>query len=178
MDPIPPDTNLLQPVVRRAQKEPGQVMAAYRDGDHFVDVTAGEFYDRCRAMAKGILASGLEPGGRVALMSRTRLEWLLFDYAILACGGITVPIYETSSAEQMQWIVGDSDAGILVVETPAMRESYESGASPLGGRPEILVIDDGALDELARRGEAVADSVLDDRIESLGAADLATIIYT
>jgi len=178
MDPIPPDTNLLQPVVRRAQKEPGQVMAAYRDGDHFVDVTAGEFYDRCRAMAKGILASGLEPGGRVALMSRTRLEWLLFDYAILACGGITVPIYETSSAEQMQWIVGDSDAGILVVETPAMRESYESGASPLGGRPEILVIDDGALDELARRGEAVADSVLDDRIESLGAADIATIIYT
>ncbi len=146
MDPIPPDTNLLEPVVQRAEKEPGRVMAAYRDGDHFVDVTAGEFYERCRAIAKGIVASGLEPGGRVALMSRTRLEWLLLDYAILASGGVTVPIYETSSGEQMQWIVSDSDAEILVVETPAMRESYEGAGSPVEGRPEILVIDDGALD--------------------------------
>ena len=84
MDPLPPDTNLLQPVIQRAEKEPDRVMAAYRDGDHFVDVTAGEFYERCRSIAKGIVASGLEPGGRVALMSRTRLEWLLLDYAILA----------------------------------------------------------------------------------------------
>ncbi len=75
MDPIPPDTNLLEPVVQRAEKEPGRVMATYRDGDHFVDVTADEFYERRRAIAKGIVASGLEPGGRVALMSRTRLEW-------------------------------------------------------------------------------------------------------
>ena len=178
IDPIPPDTNLLEPVVQRAEKEPGRVMAAYRDGDHFVDVTAGEFYERCRAIAKGIVASGLDPGGRVALMSRTRLEWLLLDYAILASGGVTVPIYETSSGEQMQWIVCDSDAEILVVETPAMRESYDGAGGPVEGRPEILVIDDGALDELARRGVAVADSTLDERIHSLGAANIATIIYT
>ncbi len=178
MDPLPPSTNLLEPVIQRAEKEPGRVMAAYRDGDHFVDVTAGEFYEHCRAIAKGIVASGLEAGGRVALMSRTRLEWLLLDYAILASGGVTVPIYETSSADQMQWIVHDGDVQMLVVETAAMRESYEGAGSPVEGRPEILVIDDGALDELARRGVAVADATLDERIHSLGAANIATIIYT
>jgi len=178
MDPLPPNTNLLEPVIQRAEKEPGRVMAAYRDGDHFVDVTAGEFYEHCRAIAKGIVASGLEPGGRVALMSRTRLEWLLLDYAILASGGVTVPIYETSSADQMQWIVHDGDVHMLVVETAAMRDLYERAVSREDGRPEILVIDDGALDELAHRGEAVPDSTLDERIHSLGAANVATIIYT
>jgi long-chain acyl-CoA synthetase len=177
MDPPPPNTNLLEPVIQRAEKEPDRVMAAYRDGDHFVDVTAVEFYEHCRAIAKGIVASGLEPGGRVALMSRTRLEWLLLDYAILASGGVTVPIYETSSADQMQWIVHDGDVQMLVVETAAMRELYERAGSREDG-PKILVIDDGALDELARRGEAVPDSALDQRIQSLGAANVATIIYT
>jgi long-chain acyl-CoA synthetase len=178
MDAIPPGTNLLEPVIQRAEKEPGRAVAAYRDGDHYVDVTAAEFYERCRAVAKGILASGLEPGGRVALMSRTRLEWLLIDYAILASGGVTVPIYETSSAEQMQWIVQDSDVQMLLVETAPMRELYEVGGSGREGRPEVLVIDDGALDELARRGQTIDDSALDKRIGSLQAADIATIIYT
>jgi long-chain acyl-CoA synthetase len=177
MDPIPPGTNLLEPVIQRAEKEPGRAVAAYRDGDHYVDVTAAEFYERCRAVAKGILASGLEPGGRVALMSRTRLEWLLIDYAILASGGVTVPIYETSSAEQMQWIVQDSDVQLLLVETAQMQQLFEVGGR-LDGHPEVLVIDDGALDELARRGQAVDDSVLDQRIGSLQAANIATIIYT
>ncbi len=177
MDLLPPDTNLLEPVIQHAEKEPGRVMAAYRDGDHFVDVTAGEFYEQCRAIAKGFVASGLEPGDRVALMSRTRLEWLLLDYAILAGGGVTVPIYETSSADQMQWIVHDGDVQLLVVETAMMRALYERAANP-EDCPEILVIDDGALDELVRRGEAVPDSILDKRIHALKAADLATIIYT
>ena len=178
MDPLPPNTNLLEPVIQRAKKEPDRAMAAYRDGDHFVDVTAGEFYEHCRAIAKGIVASGLQPGGRVALMSRTRLEWLLLDYAILASGGVTVPIYETSSADQMQWIVHDGDVQMLVVETATMRNLYERAASREDRHPEILVIDDGALDALARRGEAVPDSILDERIHSLEAANVATIIYT
>ncbi len=178
MNEYPSGTHLLEPVIQRAEKEPGRAVAAYRDGDHFVDVTAGEFYERCRAIAKGIIASGVEPGGRVALMSRTRLEWLLVDYAILASGGVTVPIYETSSAEQMQWIVRDSDVQMLVVETPEMRELYERTGTLEDGRPEILVINDGALDELARRGQTVAELTVDERIGALRADDIATIIYT
>ena len=100
-------------------------MAAYREGDAFVDVTAQDFYGRVRALAKGLIASGVAPGDRVALMSHTRLEWLLVDYAILAAGGVTVPIYETSSAEQVQWILGDSGAVLAVVETPAMPSIYD-----------------------------------------------------
>ena len=116
--------HLLQPVIERAARDPGRAMAAYRDGDHFVDVTAGEFYERVRRLAKGLIACGVQPGDRVALMSHTRLEWLLVDYAILAAGGVTVPAYETSSAEQLQWILSDSEAVVVVVETPEMAEMY------------------------------------------------------
>jgi len=113
----------------------------------------------------------------VALMSRTRLEWMLFDYAIVAAGGVTVPIYETSSAEQVQWIVDDSGASVLIAETSTMAALYHE----LPGRDgchQVLVIDDGAATELERRGLDVDDATLDERIAALRADDLATIIYT
>ena len=178
MDAIPKDAHLVRPLMEWAAREPDRVLAAYRDGDRFVDVTAAQLFERCRALAKGLIASGLEPGGRVALMSHTRLEWMLVDYAILAAGGVTVPIYETSSAEQVQWVVGDSEAGMLIVETPSMCELYESVAPDLLACREVLVIDDGGLEDLVRRGEAVSDSQLDGRIASISTDDLATIIYT
>jgi len=178
MEPIAKDEHLLRPVMTWAEREPDRVTAAYRDGDHFVDVTAGEVYQRCRALAKGLIASGIEPGDRVALMAKTRLEWLLMDYAILAAGAVTVPIYETSSAEQIQWVVGDSGAVMLLVETPAMRSMYEPIAPVLHSCHEVLVIDSGALAELERRGHSVADDVLDARIAAITTDDLATIIYT
>ncbi len=91
MDPIPGNAHLLRPLMDWAEREPDHLSAAYRDGDRFVDVTAAEVYERCRALAKGFIASGLQRGERVALMSRTRMEWMLVDYAILAAGGVTVP---------------------------------------------------------------------------------------
>jgi len=178
MVPLPAAANLLLPVMRWAREQPARGVAACRDGDHLVDVTAEEFYRRCRAAAKGLIASGLQPGDRVALMAGTRLEWLLLDYAIMASGCVTVPIYETSSAEQVVWIVGDSGAAMLVVETAAMRELFDGAGPTTDARPEILVVDDGGLDELARRGQAIADSTLDDRIRGVTAANVATIVYT
>jgi len=178
MDPIALDAHLVRPLMGWVEREPDRVLAAYRDGERFVDVTASELYRRVRALAKGLIVAGLQPGGRVALMSQTRLDWLLVDYAVLTAGGVTVPIYETSSAEQVQWVVSDSEASLLVVETPAMRELYESVAPTLMACREVLVIDAGGLDELARRGETVSDLVLDRRIESISTNDLATIIYT
>ena len=178
MDPIPRNAHLLRPLMDWAGREPDHIGAAYRDGDRFVDVTAADLYQRCRALAKGFVASGLQPGDRVALMSHTRLEWVLVDYAILAAGGVTVPIYETSSAEQIRWVVSDSGAKVLVVETPGMRELHESVAPALLACQEVVTIDDGGLEELRRRGESVADASLDDRIESITTDDLATIVYT
>ena len=178
MEPIPKDAHLLQPVMTWAASEPDRALAAYREGDRFVEVTAHELYQRCRALAKGFLAAGLQPGERVALMSSTRLEWVIVDYAVLAAGGVTVPIYDTSSAEQVQWIVGDSEARLLVVETPAMRQIYDTLAPQLPDCREAVVIDEGGLDDLVRRGESVDDATLDARIAAITTEDVATIIYT
>ncbi len=178
MDPIPKDAHLLRPLVDWATREPERPLAAYRDGDRFVDVSAADAYRRVRAIAKGLIAGGLERGDRVALMSRSRLEWVLLDYGILAAGGVTVPIYETSSAEQIQWVVGDSGSVVAVLETPAMRELYETVSAPLTGCREVLVIDDGGIEDLVARGTSVTDSALDERIAAITTDDLATIIYT
>lgn len=126
MQPLPTAAHLLQPLIERAAVDPHRAVAAYRDGDRFVDVAAADFLDRVRRLAKGLLAIGIEPGDRVALMSRTRLEWLLVDYAILAAGGVTVPAYETSSAEQLRWILTDSDAVAVIVETAEMGRLHSS----------------------------------------------------
>lgn len=176
--PLPTQAHLLQPLIGWAEREPARALAAYRDGDRFVDVPAGELWERVRRVARGLIASGVEPGDRVALMSHTRLEWVVLDCAILACGAVTVPIYDTSSAEQVEWIVGDSGAVLLVVETPEMAARYEPLAPGLPGCREALVIDAGALDELVRRGQQVPDRTLDERLAGLATDKLATVIYT
>jgi long-chain acyl-CoA synthetase len=178
MQPLPVTAHLLQPVIERADCDPEWAVAASRDGDRFVDVTAREFYRRVRRLAKGLIGSGVQAGDRVALMSRTRLEWLLVDYAILAAGGVTVPAYETSSAEQLQWILSDSEAVAIVLETPEMAKMYAAIAADTPACRTSLGIDEGGLDELTRRGENVDDAALDDRIARLTTDRLATIVYT
>ena len=111
-------------------------------------------------------------------MSHTRLEWLLVDYAILAAGGVTVPAYETSSAEQLQWILSDSEAVAVVLETAEMAAMYAGIAARHAGCATSFVIDDGGLDDLALLGDSVDDAVLDERIAALTTDRLATIVYT
>jgi long-chain acyl-CoA synthetase len=178
MKPLPVTAHLLQPVIERAERNPAWSVAASRDGDRFVEVDAGEFYARVRRLAKGLIGCGVQAGDRVALMSHTRLEWLLVDYAILAAGAVTVPAYETSSAEQLQWIVSDSEAVAIVLETPEMAEMHAGIAHDVPTCRTSFVIDEGGLDELAQRGQDVADAVLDERIAALTTDRLATIVYT
>ena len=176
--PLPAGAHLLEPVMRWADREPTRPVASFRQGDAFVDVTAEDFYGRVRALAKGLVASGVGPGDRVVILSHTRLEWLLVDYAILAAGAVTVPIYETSSSEQVQWILSDSGAVLAVVETPAMRSTYDEVHAHASACREALVIDEGGLDELVARGRDVDDAMLDERIAGITADRLATIVYT
>ncbi|HSB86669.1 MAG TPA: AMP-binding protein, partial [Ilumatobacteraceae bacterium] len=178
LDPPPHDSHLLGPLFDRLEREPDTVIAARRHGDQFVDVTVKEVAESVLRLAKGFLASGVAPGDRVALMSHTRLEWALLDYAILAAGGVTVPIYDTSSADQIRWIIEDSDAVMFVVETPTMFGDFDQIRLDVPGCRETLVIDDGALDELERRGAGVADSSVEERIATLDLDSIATIIYT
>ena len=113
MEALARDQHLLRPLFDRLEREPGAAFASRREGDHFADVTVKEVVEMVRKVAAGLVASGVAPGDRVALMSHTRLEWMILDDAILAAGGVTVPIYDTSSPDQVRWILSDSEAVML-----------------------------------------------------------------
>ena len=172
------DSHLLRPLLDRFANEPDAVLAARRDGDRFRDVTVKAAVDTIRSLAKGFVASGVAPGDRVALMSHTRFEWMLLDNAILAAGGVTVPIYDTSSAEQIRWIITDSEAVTAILETDAMAAVVEPLRAELPACREVLTIDAGALEALGSRGATVDDTTIDERIAGLDIDSIATIIYT
>jgi long-chain acyl-CoA synthetase len=173
-----PSENLVAPLWRHAARTPERPLLAHRAGDRFVEVTAREFADRVRRLAAGLIAIGIDPGDRVALMCHTRVEWTLVDYAIQAAGAATVPIYETSSAEQVEWIVSDSGAVAIIVETPEHAERFDQVADRLPHCRDVFVIDAGGLDDLAARGAGVSTETVEGRVAALGHDDLATIIYT
>jgi long-chain acyl-CoA synthetase len=151
----------------------------------WVDVTARDFAAQVLAVAKGFLAAGFQPGDRIALMSRTRYEWTVIDFAILAAGCVTVPIYETSSAPQIEWILSNAGARAVIVETPHHRTLVDQVAGRLGAVRRIWQIDvlpgtgeAGAVDALAATGRRVSDAEVHIRRKAVGAEDLATLIYT
>jgi len=115
---VPSTGNLTDDVVTNGTEYADTVVFSRRAGSDWADVTAGEFLEEVRAVAKGLMAAGVEAGDRVALLSRTRYEWTLLDYAIWFAGAATVPVYETSSAAQVEWILTDSGARAVITETP------------------------------------------------------------
>jgi long-chain acyl-CoA synthetase len=177
---IPPSANLADVVFRRAADEPDAVvMRRKADGGGWRDVTAREFRDEVMPLAKGLIAAGIQAGDRVALMSRTRYEWTLIDYAIWSAGAVTVPIYETSSAEQVQWIIGDSGARAVFVETAAHETTIASLRAQLPSLEMTWRIEgDEALRAVADRAGPVGDGQVEAQRKSVTADDTATIIYT
>ena len=141
-------------------------------------VTLREFDAQVRAVAKGLVAGGLNPGDRVAIMSHTRYEWTLLDFAVWAAGAVGVPVYETSSSEQVRWIAADSGCRLLVVETAEHAATLAPVRDDLPGLTEVLVIDEGAVETLVARGVAVPDDEVARRGALAGADTLATVIYT
>ncbi len=174
---VPDSASLADVVYSRAATEPGEVVLRRRSPDgSWQDVTAETFGAEVSALAKAIVAAGIEPGDRVALMSRTRYEWTLADYAIWSAGAVSVPVYETSSAEQVQWIIGDSGARAVIAETDRHEELIKSVRGQLPALAHLWRID--ALGELAGTGQSVTDEQLRERRTARRAGDLATIIYT
>ncbi len=148
------------------------------DPSTWIHLTGANMRDEVDAVAKGLVAKGVKPGDRVGIMARTRVEWSILDFAIWAAGAIPVPIYDTSSAEQVNWITSDSDVRVLVVETSehlSLAHSVAKGESPL---TDILCIDHDALADLAKAGAAVTDAELARRKSLAKQDDLATIVYT
>lgn len=170
--------NLTDDVVRNGLEYPESVVFARRSGKAWSDITAAEFLDEVRAVAKGLIASGIEPGDRVALLSRTRYEWTLFDYAIWFAGAATVPIYETSSAEQVEWILADSGARAIVAETPEHTGRLKELRDRLPEVHHVWSIEDRAVSVLMTLGSEIADDELEKRRSAAGPEALATLIYT
>ncbi|WP_326752225.1 AMP-binding protein [Streptomyces hirsutus] len=180
---VPADGNLTDIVRRNAAQHPDVAVMARKVAGVWQDVTATVFLAEVREAAKGLIASGVQPGDRVALMSRTRYEWTLLDFAIWSAGAVTVPVYETSSAEQVAWILGDSGATACVVESDGHSATVESVRDRLTALKHVWQIDrgaagDGAVEELGRLGRDVADERVEERSSVAGADDPATIIYT
>jgi len=178
MADVAESASLADVVFNRADREPSAVIARKRtSANEWQDVTAGRFRAEVTALARGIIGAGIEPGDRIALMSRTRYEWTLIDYAIWTAGAVTVPVYETSSAEQVEWILSDSGARAVFAETSAHAGAIDSVRSRLPDL-DLGIWQLSELDTLAAGGRPVSDDELAQRRARRGSAELATIIYT
>ncbi|WP_412080211.1 AMP-dependent synthetase/ligase [Streptomyces sp. SJL17-1] len=179
----------LVPVIRRgsladlpydnARQDPEAVLFSRKGADgEWADVTASAFAAQVHSVAKGLIAHGLRPGDRLALMARTTYEWTLLDFAAWAAGLVTVPVYPTSSAFQTRWILQDSGAAACVVEDPAQARLVSAERRQLPGLAHLWVLDTGAVDQLRTAGARVADEAVTARRGLLTPETLATLIYT
>ncbi|MCT9006483.1 AMP-dependent synthetase/ligase [Streptomyces sp. NPDC054766] len=148
------------------------------DGDGWTDVTAAEFAEQVLAVAKGLIAEGLVPGDRIAIMSRTTYEWTLLDFAAWAAGLVTVPVYPTSSVFQTRWILQDSGAVALAVESVAQAASLGPEREHIPDLRHMWVFEKGHVERLAELGRDVPDQEVAVRRGVLGPDTLATLIYT
>jgi len=174
----PTSGSLSDPVWENASTHPDSAVFSRRTADGWSDVTAAEFKDQVVAVAKGLIAAGVQHGDRVALLSPTRYEWTLVDYAIWSIGAATVPIYETSSPSQIEWILTDSEAVAAVVESGVHATAVENARAEAPALQEIWQLESGAIDQLTALGADVSDAELDKRRAAVTPSDLATLIYT
>ncbi len=178
---IPTSGNLTDPVVKNAHEAP-RAVAFSRPGDSgaWEEVTTTQFLTEVSAVAKGLIAAGVDVGDRVALLARTRYEWTLFDYAIWFAGGVTVPIYETSSAEQIGWILQDSGAKAIVAETSAHVDRVEEarGLAEITDLTHVWTIEADAPGVVEALGSEVSDDLLEERRSTATPLDVCTLIYT
>lgn len=169
------DESIVHTVFEHARRSPQRVLFSRPIADEWVDVTAAEFADLVTGVAKGLVASGVAPGDRVVLLSATRFEWTLFDFAIWAAGAVSVPIYDSSSPEQVQWIVEDSGAVLAIVERAQHAAGFVDAGPDL---TRVLQIEDRAVEKLIAEGAGLADDVVRQRIAGVSADDLASLVYT
>jgi long-chain acyl-CoA synthetase len=173
-----PGDNLSDLVVRNAEEAPDAVGFSRQADTRWEDVTWGRFRDEVTAVARGLVASGIEPGMCVGLMSKTRYEWTVFDFAVWFAGAVTVPVYETSAPEQVEWILSDSGAVGVLVETAEHLATVRQIEGGLCDLKHLWCLDQGGFAELADRGGAVSDAELTARRRTTHGASTATLIYT
>ncbi|OZE96029.1 long-chain fatty acid--CoA ligase [Rhodococcus sp. 15-2388-1-1a] len=169
-------------VFARARTSPDAVVFRRLSDGQWIDVTAAEFERLVVGVARGLIAAGIAQGDRVALMSSTRFEWSVLDYAIWAAGGVTVPIYETSSAGQVEWILEDAEPVLLILENDAHVQETKSVVAAAPSVRQTFVIANSAgtdaVQALIDGGTGITEDEVHQRVSTLASSDPATLIYT
>ncbi|WP_261166375.1 long-chain fatty acid--CoA ligase [Microbacterium sp. Marseille-Q6965] len=176
--PADPEANIADLLAIRAKATPDLALFSVPEGEGWRDITARQFEEQVIGLAKGFVAAGVEPGDKIGFIARTTYEWTLVDFALFYAGAVMVPVYETSSAAQVQWILSDSGAVALIAEHGEHVARFEEVKDelPLVGR--VWRLDEGAIATLTAEGRDVPDDEIERRRRLARGADLATIIYT
>ncbi len=176
--PADPDANISDLLAQRVAATPDRALFAVPDGESWRDISAKDFQTAVIALAKGFVAAGIQPGEKVGFLARTTYEWSLVDFALFYAGAVMVPIYETSSPSQIQWILEDSGAIALIVESPEHFARVDEVRGDLPLLREVWQLHLGAIDALTAQGAAVTDEEIE-RLRNLAVgSDIATLIYT
>lgn len=176
--PADPQANIADLLVERVKATPDRALFSVPDGDGWRDISAADFQTAVIAVAKGFVAAGIQPGEKVGFLARTTYEWTLIDFALFYAGAVMVPIYETSSPSQIQWIMEDSGAISLIVESPEHFARVDEVRSELPLIREIWQLHLGAIDSLTAQGASVDDAEIERRRNLAVGSDIATLIYT
>jgi long-chain acyl-CoA synthetase len=175
---VPAGANLTDLTHANATEAPDAPVFGRKIDGVWRDVTSTAFLAEVTALAKGLVASGIEPGDRVGIHSHTRYEWTLFDFALWEAGAVPVPIYETSSREQVEWMASDSGLTALVTEDAASAAIIDAAHPNLPDLKQVWRIDQGVVAELSAAGAGVTDEEIAARRRTMTPDSLATIIYT
>ena len=174
----PESMNITDMLVSRAARTPDLTLYALGNATGFESVSAARFLGEVQQVAKGLIASGVQPSQAVAIMSRTRYEWTVLDFAIWFAGAVSVPIYETSSASQMEWILSNSDSVALFTENEEHTDRFGQIKAAVPLVRLVMSFEKDCIEELKKRGKEISDEVLEQRRQTSKLRDLATIIYT
>jgi long-chain acyl-CoA synthetase len=178
---VPPETNITDLLLRQSAKPSNPALFSRLDSaGTWQDVAAKDFLADVSALAKGLMASGVAAGDRVGIMSRTRYEWALVDFAIWFAGAVSVPIYETSSPSQVAWNLGDSGAVAAFGESAHHEDVIRQAANSEGltALQHVWQLEAGGLDAVREAGRDISDADLEERRTSAKLSDVATVIYT
>lgn len=169
-------TDLLLNRVRKTPNIP--LFAIEKTPGVWTDVSAKDFHEQVKDLAKGFIAAGIRPGDAVGIMSRTRYEWALVDFALWFAGAVSVPIYETSAPAQIEWVLSDSDAVALIIENSEHQKRFESIKAMVPSVKKVWKLEDDSLVKLVADGKDISDDQFEKARASLNLDSLATIIYT
>ncbi|WP_415482827.1 AMP-dependent synthetase/ligase [Bifidobacterium sp.] len=174
-----PESMTLYDIYRdRAERMGDEPMYHFKSNGEWVTRTANDMLEDIRSAAKGLLHSGLKKGDAIAFMCHTSYQWNVVDAAVVSIGGVIATVYDTDSAEQIRYIVNNSDATSLIVETREMREKADGAIDDCPSLKRIACLENGALEEMQAYGKVVSDAELDERIASISTKDLCSVVYT